>query len=75
MATSSKYHLMKRNGRTEGKTGDDDDTVTYTFERGDIIEAPSTEFAHLPDGATEKFDDADKAEAAKQTYLDELGKA
>lgn len=72
MATSSKYHLMKRNGRTEGKT---DDAPTYTFERGDIIEAPSTEFAHLPDGATEKFSDREKAEAAKQTYLDELGKA
>jgi len=72
MATSSKYHLMKRNGRTEGKT---DDAPTYTFERGDIIEAPSTEFAHLPDDATEKFSDREEAEAAKQTYLDELGKA
>jgi len=72
MATSSKYHLMKRNGRTEGKT---EDAPTYTFERGDIIEAPSTEFAHLPDGATEKFSDREEAEAAKQTYLNELGKA
>jgi hypothetical protein len=72
MATSTKYHLMKRNGRTEGKT---EGAPTYTFERGDIIEAPSTEFAHLPDGATEKFGDAEEAEAAKQTYLDELGKA
>lgn len=72
MATSSKYHLMKRNGRTEGKT---EGAPTYTFERGDIIEAPSTEFAHLPDGATAKYDDEEEAEAARDQFLNELGKA
>ena len=63
------YHLMKRNGRTTGNTGDDG--AVYSFERGDIIAAPSTEFKHLPDGATSKHESAEAAEKARQ----ELGKA
>jgi len=72
MAKSTKYHLMKRRGRTRGKTGDEG--TLYTYDRGEIIEAPSTEFAHLPDGATAKFNDEDEAEAAREQYLEELGK-
>ena len=71
MASSEKYHLMKRNGRTEGKTGDEDESAVYSFARGDIIAAPSTEFKHLPDGATSKHDSREAAEEARQ----ELGKA
>ena len=66
---STYYHLMKRNGRTTGKTGDEGQV--YSFSRGDIIAAPSTEFKHLPDDATSKHKSREAAEEAR----DELGKA
>jgi hypothetical protein len=69
---STYYHLMKRNGRTTGKTGDPG--KTYTYDRGDIVAAPKSEFKHLPGGATEAFKSEDKAEDAKEQYLAELGK-
>jgi len=69
MATTY-YHLMKRNGRTTGKTGDPG--KTYTYDRGDIVAAPKSEFKHLPDAATERFKSEEKAQAAKEKYLDEL---
>jgi hypothetical protein len=68
MATSTKYHLMRRNGRTVGST---EDAPVYSFGRGDIIEAPSTEFKHLPSGATSKHGSREAAEEARN----ELGKA
>jgi len=69
---STYYHLMKRTGRTTGKTGDPGQT--YTYDRGNIVVAPKTEFNHLPDGATARFESEEEAEEAKEKYLSELGK-
>jgi len=71
---STYYHLMKRSGQTAGKTGDDGDTTRYSYERGDIIAAPKTEFQHLPGGATKAFSSEEKAQEARDAYLEELGK-
>jgi hypothetical protein len=69
---STYYHLMKRNGRTTGATGDPGQT--YTYNRGDVVAAPKTEFKHLPDGATEAFKSEEKACTAQEAYRSELGK-
>lgn len=65
MATSKKYHLMKRTGSARGKT---EDAPQYSFKRYDIVEAPATEFEHLG-GDVETYDSEKAAEAAKKKLL------
>lgn len=58
MATTEKYHVMRISGRTRGQTKG---SKAYTYEEGDIIEAPATEFSHLPDEQVETYDTAEEA--------------
>ena len=70
MASTQSYHLMKTNGATRGKTGGEDSPgKAYTYKRGDIVEAPKTEFNHLPEDSVETFSDEKKAEKAREDFL------
>jgi hypothetical protein len=64
---------MLRGGVTIGKTGSDGDSRRYRFDRFEIIEAPKTEFDHLPDGHVETFSSEEKAEEAKKERLEGNG--